>query len=82
MWQTFRKKALKDWGNISVSDITRKMVSDLILAEVKKCKKTGLTNNRPNELIAALSATFNHASKQLCLDLKNPCNGLSKLPGD
>jgi len=76
------KKILKVWENISVSDVTKKKVSDLILAEVKRCRKEGLTNSRPNKLFAALSATFNHASKHLGLDLKNPCNGLSKLPED
>ena len=76
------KKTLKVWGNIPVSDVTKKMVSDLILAELKRCKKEGLTNSRPNKLFAALSATFNHAPKHLGLDLKNPCNGLSKLPED
>ncbi len=76
------KKMLKAWGNISVSDVTKKMVSDLVLDEVKRCKKEGLTNSRPNKLFAALSATFNHGKKHLGLDLKNPCNGLSKLPED
>jgi hypothetical protein len=48
------QKTLKAWGNISVSDVTKKMVSDLILAEIKRCKKMGLTNSRPNKLFAAL----------------------------
>ena len=49
------KKTLKAWGDISVSDVTKKMVFDLILAEIKRCRKEGLTYSRPNKLFAVLA---------------------------
>ncbi len=37
------KKILKVWGNLPVSDVTKKMVIDLILSEVKRCRREGLS---------------------------------------
>ncbi len=56
------------------------MVSDIILEEVRRCKKENLTNSRPNKLFATIRANFNHAIKHFEADIKNPCDGLSKLP--
>ena len=76
------KQAIQAWGAVKASEVTKKMVSDLILEEVKRCKKQGLTYSRPNKLFATIRANFNHAIKHFGVDMKNPCDGLSKLPED
>ena len=76
------KQAIQAWGDIKASEVTKKMVSDLISEEVKRCQKQGLTYSRPNKLFATIRANFNHAIKHFGADIKNPCNGLSKLPED
>lgn len=76
------KQMLTVWGDINLSGVTKKMVSDLILEEVKRCQKEGLTNSRPNKLFAAIRASFNYAIQKLGAGIKNPCDGLSKFPED
>lgn len=76
------KKMIAAWGNINVTEVTKLMVSNLVLEEVKRCKKGNLTNSRPNKLFTAARACFNYAIMHFDVDMKNPCNGLSKLPED
>lgn len=76
------KQMLQAWGNIIANDVTKRMVSDLVLNEVKRCKKENLTNSRPNKLFTAARACFNYAITRLGIEMKNPCDGLSKLPED
>ena len=80
--QRICKKILKKWGNINISEITRKMVSDLILEEIKRCKKEKLGNHRPNQVLKVIKASINHAIKHFDLEIRNPCNHISKLPVD
>lgn len=72
---------IKAWGNIQVTEVTKLMVSNLILEEVKRCKKEKLTNSRPNKLFTCARACFNYAIN-FDVDMRNPCKGLSKLPED
>ncbi|MFH2045959.1 MAG: tyrosine-type recombinase/integrase [Pseudomonadota bacterium] len=76
------KQALNTWGNIFASEVTKKMVSDIILNEIKRCNREKLGNSRPNQLIKVLKATFNYANDQLGFEFKNPCIGIKRLPED
>lgn len=76
------KRMIQTWGNIMANEVTKRMVSDLVLNEVKRCHKENLTNSRPNKLFAAVRASFNYGIIKLGLTIKNPCDGLSKLPED
>ena len=62
--QRICKKILTKWGNINISEITRKMVSGLILEEIKRCEKEKLGNHRPNQVLKVIKASINHAIKQ------------------
>lgn len=76
------KNILKKWGNINISEITRKMVSDLIFEEIRRCKKEKLANHRPNQILKVIKASINYAIKHFDLEIRNPCNHISKLPED
>ncbi len=80
--QRLCKKMLATWGNIPIQEVTKKMVADLVLQEVKRCKDEKLSNSRPNKLFTAARACFNYATMKLGAEMKNPCEGLSKLPED
>ncbi len=56
--------------------------ADLILKEIKRCRKNKLGNSRPNQLLKVAKASFSYANKRLGLELKNPCTGIEKLPED
>lgn len=67
------KKCLAEWGNISADQVTKKMVSDLLLKESKRFMQQGMTNFKVNALLRSLKAAFNHAIKHNDLNIKNPC---------
>jgi integrase len=67
------KKCLAEWGNISADQVTKKMVSDLLLKESKRFMQQGMTNFKVNALLRSLKAAFNHAIKHHDLNMKNPC---------
>lgn len=74
------KQILHVWGNINATDVTKKMVADLIMDEVKRCQKQKLGNSRPNQLLKVLKASFNYANNVLDFEFHNPCLGIQKLP--
>lgn len=76
------KKILKKWGNIKASEVTRNMVTELVMEELKRCKKGKLGNHRPNQVLKVIKASMNYAIKNFDLDIKNPCLHISKLPED
>jgi len=67
------KKCLGEWGNVAADQVTKKMVTDLLLKEAKRFQKQGKTNFKVNSLLRSLKAAFNHAIKTHDLDMKNPC---------
>ena len=73
---------LKTFGNVSVREITKKMVNGLLMAELKRCQSAGLSNHRPNALFVNVRSFFNHGIKKLGLEIKNPCANLSKFSVD
>lgn len=76
------KQIIATWGNIKASDVSRQMVHDIIMAEIQRCKKEKLGNSRPNQLLKVLKASLNYANNVFELDIRNPCDGISKLPED
>ncbi len=76
------KLMIKKWGNIPASQVTKRMVNDLLMDELKRVKKEKLTNSRPSALLTNIRAFFNYGINKLDLDIKNPCNGIEKFPID
>lgn len=76
------KLMLKKWGNISASQVTKRMVNTLLMDELRRAKKKKLTNSRPNALLTNIRAFFNYGINKLDLDIKNPCKGIEKFPID
>lgn len=67
------KMCLAEWGNISADQLSKKMISDLLMKESKRFKQEGKTNHKVNSLLRSLKAAFNHAIKTNDLNIKNPC---------
>jgi integrase len=76
------RQIIEEWGDISASEVSKRMVVDLVLKEVRRCKSAGLGSSRPNQLLKVVKASFGYASRQLGLEIKNPCIGLESLPED
>lgn len=67
------KKALDAWGNPNVSEITKPMVNDLLLAEATRMKREGKSNYKVNAMLRTLKALFNYGGKVFDIN-HNPCN--------
>jgi integrase len=80
--QRLCKQALDAFGDIQISEVTPKMAADLILDEIRRCKKLKLGNSRPNQLLKVMKASYNYAIKRLGYDMRNPFANLQKLPED
>lgn len=76
------RKIIKTIGNLQLTDITAKMVADMFLDEIKRCKDQGLGNTRPNELLKTLRATINYARHNFGVEMRDPTAGIKKLPRD
>jgi integrase len=72
--RNYLKKAIDDFGDKYVSEITRKMVSDLILKEAQRLKQSGRTYHKLNAMIRSLKALFNFGIRLYDLNIKNPVN--------
>ena len=69
------RKILAVWGKgINVSQITKAMVNDLLIAEAKRLKKSNRSNHKVNSLLRSLKALFNYGIKVYDLNIKNPAN--------
>lgn len=76
------KKFIVSFGDVPVNSITPKMVSDLFLEEIKRCKLAGLGNSRSNEPSKAMRTTINHARNYFGAEVHDPTRGIKKLPKD
>lgn len=76
------KQILDALGNVQVSQVTKKQVYDLFMAEMRRCKRAGLTNHRANAFLVNMRSFFNFGINRLGLEYRNPCAGLAKLPVD
>jgi len=62
-----------EWGMLTANQITRKMVSDLLLKESQRLKRESKTNHKVNSFLRSLKSAFNHAIKTHDLNMRNPC---------
>lgn len=77
------KKLLDKFGhNISIDQIKKKDINELLVQEAKRLKKTGKTNYKLNSMIRSLKALFNYAINIFDQDIKNPVVGIELYPID
>ena len=76
------RKIIKALGNIQITDITARMVSNMFLEEIKRCREANLGNTRPNELLKTLRTTISYAKSSFGIEMRDPTAGIKKLPKD
>ena len=70
------------WGKINANRVTKRMVNTLLMDELKRCKKKGISNGRANALLTNIKAFFNYGINRMDLEIRNPCRGIEKFKVD
>jgi integrase len=70
------KKLVAFAGDIPTSQVTKKMINELLMKEAKRFQKEGKDNFKVNDMIRCLKAAFNYGKRELELSINNPCEGL------
>lgn len=68
------RKALSVWGDIEIRQVSKQMVNDILLGELKRLEFSGKSNHKVNSMLRSLKALFNWGNKIYDLGLNNPCN--------
>lgn len=72
----YYKLLLQEIGNISIDQVKRSEIENILLAVSQKQKKAGGDNYVVNLMLAIFKALFNHSIDRNDLNFKNPCNGI------
>lgn len=76
----YYKVLVQEIGNVSIIDIKKAQIEDLLLATSKKQQAKGLDNYTVNAMINVYKALFNYIIDKHDLNIKNPCKGINKYP--
>jgi integrase len=74
--QRYFKKIIAEWGDIRVSEITKKAVNELVMKEAKRLKAEKRSNHKVNAMIRILKALFNYGIRIHDLSIRNPVFGI------
>jgi len=76
----FLKVLLEELGNVLVSTIGKRQVSQVILDEAVRFMEEGTSNHRTNAMIRCFKALFNYGIDNYELSIKNPCQRMKLYP--
>lgn len=76
----FLKVMLAELGNVLVSTITKRQISQIVLDEAVRFLEEGTSNHRTNAMIRCFKSLFNYGIDNYELNIKNPCQRMKLYP--